>query len=88
MIGCVIFLVFLCRLNQIEKVPLLSTKGRSFEKAVVTEVIKDNLEESGIRLGNQVVSLKILSGEFRGEEVPRGICTAQPAIRTCTSPPW
>lgn len=68
-IGCIIFFVFLSRLNQIEKVPLLSTEGRTFEKAVVTEVVKDNLEPSGIRLENQVVSLKILSGEFRGEEV-------------------
>ncbi len=68
-IGCIIFFVFLCRLNQIEKVPLLSTEGRTFEKAVVTEVIKDNLEESGLRVGNQIVALKILSGDFRGEEV-------------------
>lgn len=68
-IGCIIFFVFLCRLNRIDKVPLLSTEGRSFEKAVVTEVVKDNLEESGIRLGNQVVTLKILSGAFSGEEV-------------------
>ncbi len=68
-IGCIIFFVFLNRFNRIEKIPLLSTEGRTFEKAIVTEVIKDNLEESGIRLGNQVVSLKILSGEFRGKEV-------------------
>lgn len=68
-IGCIIFFVFLCRLNQIEKVPLLSTDGRTFEKAIVTEVIKDNLEDSGIRMGNQIVALKILSGDFRGEEV-------------------
>ena len=39
----ILFLIFLMQYNKIEKTELLSTEGRTFEKAVVTEVISDNL---------------------------------------------
>ncbi|MDO4943829.1 MAG: YibE/F family protein [Ruminococcus sp.] len=69
LMGCVIFFIFLCRFNNIDKVTLISTEGRSFEKAEVLEIVEDNLQESGLRTGNQLVTLKILSGEHKGEEV-------------------
>lgn len=69
LIGCIIFFAFLCRLNNINKNSLISTEGRSFEKAKVTRIITDNLQESGIRVGNQTVELKILSGDYKGKQV-------------------
>src|SRR5699024_4566876 len=58
--------LFLYQYNQIEKATLLTTDNRSFEKAVVTEIVKDNLQESGTRTGEQIVKLKLLTGEKKG----------------------
>ena len=66
LIGCIIFFLFLYQYNQIEKATLLTTDNRSFEKAVVTEIVKDNLQESGTRTGEQIVKLKLLTGEKKG----------------------
>ena len=41
-IAGILFLIFLMQYNKIEKTELLSTEGRTFEKAVVTEVISDS----------------------------------------------
>lgn len=66
----IVFLAALVVLNKsIDKVPLLAQDGSSFEKAVVTEIIQDNLTENGERSGEQVVMVKITSGEYKGEEV-------------------
>lgn len=54
-------------LNSFDKVELVSTYGRTFEKARVTEIIKDNLEEDGNRYGNQTVMLYIKTGEYAGQ---------------------
>lgn len=69
MIAGILFLIFLMQYNKIEKTELLSTEGRTFEKAVVTEVVSDNLTENGNRVGNQTVRLKLCSGKFKNEEV-------------------
>lgn len=68
-IAGILFLVFLVPFNKVEKTELLSTEGRSFEKAVVTEVLQDNITESGNRVGNQTVTVKLLSGKHKGEYV-------------------
>ena len=68
-IAGILFLIFLMQYNKIEKTELLSTEGRTFEKAVVTEVVSDNLTENGNRVGNQTVRLKLCSGKFKNEEV-------------------
>ena len=53
---CIIgFVLFLIKINQFEKVTLVSTTGQSYEKAVVTEITKDNLAEDGNRYGTQEV---------------------------------
>lgn len=65
----ILFLIFLMQYNKIEKTELLSTEGRTFEKAVVTEVISDNLTENGNRVGNQTVRLRLCSGKFKNEKV-------------------
>lgn len=67
-IAGILFLIFLMQYNKIEKTELLSTEGRTFEKAVVTEVISDNLTENGNRVGNQTVRLRLCSGKFKNEK--------------------
>lgn len=62
------FLLLLVKVNQFEKVPLISTEGQSYEKAVVTKITKDNLAEDGDRYGTQEVRVQIKSGAHAGEE--------------------
>lgn len=64
-----LFALIVMSCNDFEKVPLTSTEGQSYEKAVVTKIIKDNLQEDGNRYGNQEVQLKIKSGALKGETV-------------------
>ena len=63
-IGLVLFTIWL---NQVEKVPLISREGQTFEKAVVTSIIQDNMTETGTRVGEQVVEIQLLTGEKKGE---------------------
>ena len=56
-------------LNSFDKAELVSTSGRTFERAQVTEIIEDNLQEDGNRYGNQRVMLYIKSGELKGQTV-------------------
>lgn len=65
----VIYIVVLIICNNIDKIEMVSTDGRTFEKAVVTEITKDNLYEDGSRAGNQEVILRINTGELKGQEV-------------------
>ncbi|OUO26782.1 YibE/F family protein [Eubacterium sp. An3] len=65
----IIYIAVLIYCNNIEKAELISTTGQSYEKAVVTEIIRDNIQEDGNRYGNQEVVLKIQSGELKGQEV-------------------
>lgn len=63
----ILFFIFLYFFNNIEKVELINRSGTSYEKAVVVEIIEDNLQEDGTRLGYQKVRLKILSGNLKGK---------------------
>ena len=72
--GCLIitgilFLLFLCRYNQVEKTVLYDTEGRSFVRAQVMQVLKDNEAEEGTYIGDQEVVLRILSGQWKGKEM-------------------
>ena len=58
------FLLLLVKVNQFEKVPLISTEGQSYEKAVVTKITKDNLAEDGERYGTQEVRVQVKSGAY------------------------
>ncbi|WP_195987506.1 YibE/F family protein [Clostridium sp. D53t1_180928_C8] len=62
----ILFFIFLYFFNNIEKVELINRTGTSYEKAVVVEIIEDNLQEDGTRIGYQKVKLKILSGNLKG----------------------
>lgn len=61
--------IFLTKWSDVKKVDLVSNKSQEFEKAVVTEVITDNLQEDGSRVGNQEVKVKFLSGKRKGKVV-------------------
>ena len=64
-----LFLLLVVRLNQVDKVPLVSREGQTFEKGVVTEILQDNLQPNGTRVGEQVVRVHMTSGELEGQEI-------------------
>ncbi len=64
-----LFLALVVRLNQVDKVPLVSREGQTFEKGVVTEILQDNLQPNGTRVGEQVVRVRMTSGELEGQEI-------------------
>ncbi len=61
------FGIFLYYFNDIDKVQLLKEDGVTYEKAVVKEIITDNIQEDGSRIGTQTVKVKMLTGEYKGE---------------------
>lgn len=65
----ILFLLFLLFFQGTEKTMLLETEGRNFEKAEVTEILQDNVTESGNIVGTHTVMLKLLSGAHKGELV-------------------
>lgn len=64
-----LFLALVVRLNQVDKVALVSREGQTFEKGVVTEILQDNLQPNGTRVGEQVVRVRMTSGELKGQEI-------------------
>lgn len=67
--AAVFLIIGIIELNSFDKKPLVSTEGRTFERATVTEIITDNLQEDGNRYGNQTVMLYIKSGSLKGKTV-------------------
>lgn len=63
------FGIVLSLLNNQESPNLANKKGTSYEKAVVLDIINDNIQEDGTRVGNQNVKLKLLSGDLKGKEI-------------------
>lgn len=64
-----VFAVFVFKLNQVEKTELVVRTGQTFEKAEVTEILQDNLDSNGTRIGEQKVHVKMLTGARKGEEL-------------------
>ena len=65
-----LFMIWVVWLNRTtEKVPLVSTEGQTFEHGVVTEVLEDNVQEDGTRVGQQTVLVRMTTGEKKGQEV-------------------
>lgn len=61
------FFLFLQAYNQVDKPVMVSTQGRTFEQARVTEVLRDNVQENGSRIGDQIVRLQMESGPEKGQ---------------------
>ena len=64
----ILFWAILFQCNQFKKTPLASYKGQTYEKAVVTKIIKDNLAENGSRYGTQQVQVRMTTGDYKGQE--------------------
>lgn len=64
-----VFAIFVFKLNQTEKTELVVRTGQTFEKAEVTEILQDNLDSNGTRVGEQKVRVKMLTGARKGEEL-------------------
>ncbi|WP_099345840.1 hypothetical protein [Clostridium tertium] len=45
----ILFFVFLYFFNGIEKIELINRSGTSYEKAIVVEIVEDNIQEDGQR---------------------------------------
>lgn len=65
----VILILFTVKINQTEKIPLVETAGYSFEKGVVTQILEDNIEEDGTRVGQQTIMVRMTTGEKKGQEL-------------------
>ena len=64
-----VFGVFVFKLNQVEKTELVVRTGQTFEKAEVTQILEDNLDSNGTRVGEQKVRVKMLTGARKGKEL-------------------
>ncbi|ADU25707.1 YibE/F family protein [Ethanoligenens harbinense] len=62
----VLYVVFLVFFNQIPKTTIVDYSGRTFARASVVEIVKDNLASNGQRYGNQIVNLQVLEGKYKG----------------------
>lgn len=62
-----LFGIFVVRINTVEKIGLVSRDGQTFEKGVVTEIIRDNLQYDGSRVGEQLVRVEMKTGARTGQ---------------------
>ena len=73
----VLFIVFAIRLNSVTKIQLVNRTGQTFETGVVVDILQDNIQEDGARIGQQVVDIQMTSGEKTGQSSGhrlRGLC--------------
>lgn len=57
------------RLNGVTKTELVNRTGQTFETGVVVEILQDNVQEDGTRVGQQTVVVHMTSGEKQGEDL-------------------
>ena len=62
-----LFAVFVVHINMVDKTELVSREGQTFEKGVVTEILQDNLQPDGTRVGEQRVRVEMTTGVRAGE---------------------
>lgn len=61
--------LWVIRLNSITRTQLINRTGQSFETGVVVRILQDNIQEDGMRIGQQAVVVRMTSGEKKGEEL-------------------
>lgn len=61
------FAVFTVQVNRTDKVQLVERAGQTFEKGTVVEILQDNLQPDGSRVGEQRVRVEMKTGERKGE---------------------
>ncbi len=67
--AAVLFILWVVHINIVDKTELINRTGQTFEKAVVTEILQDNMQEDGTRVGEQTVRVLMKSGELKGQEI-------------------
>ena len=72
------------RLNNITKTQLVNRTGQTFETGVVVEILQDNMQEDGTRVGQQVVVVHMTSGEKQGEDLETTSSTGYLFGAACT----
>ena len=55
------------KIDQTEKTQLAVRSGQTFEKAKVVEILQDNLQADGSRVGEQKVRVQMKTGVRKGE---------------------
>ena len=65
----ILFLGFVVHINQVDKVELIARTGQTFEKGVVTEILQDNLQPDGSRVGEQRIKVRMTTGVREGQEI-------------------
>ena len=66
-LAIVLFACFVWKINQTEKTQLAVRSGQTFEKAKVVEILQDNLQADGSRVGEQKVRVQMKTGVRKGE---------------------
>ena len=56
-------------LHHVQKTQLINRTGQTFEKGVVTAVLRDNLEPDGSRVGDQLVAVEMTTGMRKGQTI-------------------
>ena len=65
----VAFTALVLSVNRVQKPEMVTSVGRSFERARVAAVLEDNIQENGRRYGEQKVQLLMLTGPKQGQTV-------------------
>ena len=65
----VIMALAVVKLNNVTKTQLVNRTGQTFETGKVIRILEDNIQEDGMRVGQQTVVVKMTSGVKKGQEL-------------------
>lgn len=71
-------------LQNVQKTELINRTGQTFEKGVVTEVLVDNLQPDGTRVGEQRVAVRMTTGVRNGQVIEMTSSAGYLFGATCT----
>lgn len=71
-------------LQNVQKTELINRTGQTFEKGVVTEVLVDNLQPDGTRVGEQRVTVRMTTGVRKGQVIEMTSSAGYLFGATCT----
>ena len=69
------------KVNQVNKTQLVNRTGQTFETGKVIRILEDNIQEDGMRVGQQSVVVKMTSGVKKGQELTTGILPWDPVVQ-------
>ena len=83
----VIMALAVVKLNNVTKTQLVNRTGQTFETGKVVRILEDNIQEDGMRVGQQTVVVKMTSGVKRDRNLQlpavQAIFLVQPAKWEC-----